>query len=132
LSTPRQAICRELSGHAAGPRDPECTRVNVTDVDGMLEALGVHAFAGICFVVSALAELGGIALLVRQAGQARRQLEQWADANPKRHLEGSFQQQTLINPLVTGLLRERARPQTAIFLLVVGVLLGTVGNFLTL
>ena len=92
----------------------------------------MDVLAGICFVASALAELGGIGLLVRQASAAKAQLQRWLDANPERHIEGSYNQVALLNPLVTGLLQERSRPWTPIALLVTGVVLGTVGNFLTL
>jgi hypothetical protein len=88
--------------------------------------------AGVCFVVSAMAQLGGIALLVQQAQSARSELAAWEAANPERHEAGSFDQLMKLNPIVQRLLGDQTRPRQAVVLIVVSVVVGTVGNFLTL
>jgi len=92
----------------------------------------MDVFAGICFVISAATELGAVWLLVAQARMAKAELSGWELANPAQNPEGSMGQLMLLNPVVTRLLGDQARPRTTVALLVIGVVVGLIGNFASL
>jgi hypothetical protein len=89
--------------------------------------------AAVLFVVACVAELGGVALIVREARAASRLLRDWQRAdNPANSGQGTWAQMALVNEVVRTLLGARAGALTAVALLVAGIVAGTVGNFLTL
>ncbi|MBM7804968.1 hypothetical protein JOD57_000805 [Geodermatophilus bullaregiensis] len=89
--------------------------------------------AGVLFVIACLAELGSVVLIVREARTAAGVLRRWQRAdNPANQEQGTWAQVLLINEVVRTLLDARVRIASAVALLVVGILAGTVGNFLTL
>jgi hypothetical protein len=78
----------------------------------------------VCFTVALLAEVGGLALVVREARRAGRVLRRWqaADACDAADLR-ALVPELLGNPFDRG---------AAAVLLVVGVVFGAAGNFLVL
>jgi hypothetical protein len=93
----------------------------------------VRVAAGICYVVSFLAEVGGVLLVVGEARKAVAVLRAWEAAdNPLNMGQGTWAQVLLMNRVVRALLDARVRVTSAVVLLLVGVIAGTLGNFLTL
>ena len=89
--------------------------------------------AGICYVVAFLAELAAVLLVVREARVASGVMRNWEEAdNPLNMGQGTWAQVLLINRVVRVLLDARVRVTSAVVLLVLGIVAGTVGNFLTL
>lgn len=89
--------------------------------------------AAVCYVLACLAELGGVALIVREAVTAKRVLTKWEAAdNPANDGAGTWDQAALVNKVASTLLAARAGAAWAVVLLVVGIITGTIGNFLTL
>jgi len=91
--------------------------------------------AGILFIVSAVAELGGVILIVCGIMSAKKKLD-----TPTEHIIGGGgpgdshvwpPRQSVDSPEVF-LLEAMERQGVAVALLVVGIIAGTVGNFLTL
>jgi hypothetical protein len=88
--------------------------------------------AAILFVFACVAELGGV-LIVREARSTAMVLRRWRQADsPANQGQGTYGQQSLVNEVVRTLLGARVRITSAVVLLVVGIVAGTVGNFLTL
>jgi hypothetical protein len=89
--------------------------------------------AAVLFVVACVAELGSVVVIVREVRTAARVLRRWERAdNPANQGPGTWAQVLLVNEVVRTLLDARVRIASAVVLLVVGILVGTVGNFLTL
>jgi hypothetical protein len=100
--------------------------------------------AAVCFVVAALAELSGILLIVREAQAAQRALKEWRGPASVKDLDGSsaafrrrdvtlaHYQQEADDVVIAHLLGSQAKRWAAVALLFVGVLAGTLGNFLSL
>lgn len=98
--------------------------------------------AAVCFVVALTAELGGICLVVQEARTARHALEQWrgpASVNDPvmrafRHrvVQTVHIQQEADDEVIALLLGNQANRLAAVVLLVAGVVVGTLGNFLSL
>ena len=86
-------------------------------------------FAGWCFIVSLLAELGGVGLIVCEALRMRSLLAKWEQRNPKRNPGGSWRQVLIMNRVMRLLFTARIRVTGAVALLLVGIIAGTVGNF---
>jgi hypothetical protein len=89
--------------------------------------------AAVLFVVACVAELGSVVLIVREARRTATVLRRWQQAdNPANQGQGTYAQLLLVNEVVQTLLDARVRIASAVGLLVVGIVAGTVGNFLTL
>lgn len=87
-------------------------------------------YAIICYLVAALAEAGGLALVLLALKENRAILNRWADANPNKNTEGSYSQILLLNDVVPALLgASRWRGRLAAILIALGILAGTLGNF---
>ena len=82
------------------------------------------ALTVVCYTVAALAQLTAIALLAREGRRSSRVLRRWQEADPRRRAE--------LPDLVGGLLGNSFDRRTAVVLLVVGVVTGAVGHFLSL
>jgi len=85
----------------------------------------------ICYVIALVAQLAGLVLVIREARRAGRALRRWQAANPAQNPEGSLGQQTRVDEVVTALLGNPLDRWTAVLLLVLGVVVGGVGNFLS-
>lgn len=89
--------------------------------------------AAILFVLACVAERGVVVLIVREARRTATVLRRWQQADsPANQGQGTYDQQLLVNEVVRTLLGARVRITSAVVLLVVGIVTGTVGNFLTL
>ena len=89
-------------------------------------------FAGWCFLVAAAAELGGVGLIVAEAFRMRHLMRRWQEFNPRRNPGGSYRQVLIVNKVMQILITARFRVAWAVALLVVGILAGTIGNFVSL
>lgn len=93
----------------------------------------MRAAAAILFLVACASELGGVVLVVREARSLRRVLAGWDEgSNPLRFGHKPEVQVTLMGDVVRAVLNARLRVTVAVTLLVVGIIAGTIGNFLTL
>jgi hypothetical protein len=92
----------------------------------------MRTWAIICYTVAALAEGGGVVLVVLEFRQSRRALQRWVKANPNDNQQGSWGQILELNGVITGLLGTRWRRLVAVGLIVLGIVAGTVGNFASL
>jgi hypothetical protein len=92
----------------------------------------VLPFAGWCFVVAFVAEVGGVGLIIAEAIRMRRLMQRWHDFNPKRNAAGSYRQITIVNKVMQILITARYRVAGAVGLLLVGIAAGTLGNFASL
>lgn len=101
------------------------------------------SFEALCYAVSALAELAGIVLIVREGRQAQRVYRGYLDSTRlpgdsvmrvfmERSVQSSHYRLDAAERVVDHLLNSKARWGTAAVLLLAGVLFGTVGNFLGL
>jgi hypothetical protein len=90
------------------------------------------SFAGWCFIVALLAELGGVALIVSEAIRMRHLMKRWQEFNPKRNAAGSYRQGAMVNKVMQILISARYRVAWAVVLLTLGVAAGTAGNFASL
>ncbi|MGY1845527.1 hypothetical protein [Modestobacter sp. SYSU DS0875] len=100
--------------------------------------------AAVCITVAGLAELAGIWLVVKEARNAQQALRRWSgplsarDVDPvraafrRRDVTIAHMQQEADGEVIAHLLGSQARQRTAILLLVVGVVVGALGNFLSL
>ncbi|MCZ2850003.1 hypothetical protein [Modestobacter sp. VKM Ac-2978] len=109
--------------------------------------------AAVLFIVACLAELGGVILIVREARRAadairryQHGLEVWQGNRPPLYevheqrapvtmgdlYTQTHSQMAVLQGTVPELLDARVRVATAALLLVLGIVAGTVGNFLTL
>jgi hypothetical protein len=86
----------------------------------------------ICYVVAAIAEIGGWALVVLEFRDTRQALQKWLDANPANHAQGSYGQHLVLNDVMIGLLGSKPRRLAAATLIAVGIIAGTLGNFASL
>jgi hypothetical protein len=83
------------------------------------------ALALLCLGVAVVAELAGLALVIREARRASRALRRWQDLAP-----ASGQQE--LREVVRGLLGNSFDRTAAAVLLVTGVVLGGIGGILSL
>lgn len=91
--------------------------------------------AGILFAVAAVAELGGVLLIVAGIRAARKHLDTpFVRVIDGRHpgSDSNLPPRTNGDPSEVFLLRAMERQGIAVVLLVIGIIAGTVGNFLTL
>lgn len=95
----------------------------------------MNVFAGILFALAAVCELGGVALIVRGIRAAKKQL----DTPIVRGIDGghagtnyNLPPRENSDPAERFLLEAMEKQVPAVVLLVVGIIVGTVGNFLTL
>ena len=88
------------------------------------------ALAVLCYLVAVLAQLGGIALLVKEARRAGRVLGRWRAANPPGREPAGAQAE--LSDVVEHLLLDRFDRMAAVALVMTGVVAGAVGNFLSL
>jgi hypothetical protein len=86
----------------------------------------------ICYGIALVTELTGLVLVIREARRAGRALRRWQAANPAQNPQGALAQQTHVNEVVAALLGNPVDRWTAVLLLVVGVVVGGLGNFLSL
>ena len=84
------------------------------------------------YIVSALLELVGVALVVRVSVNARRSLEEFRALNPEGHNKGSYAQASATSGLIEQILADQALAWWAVVALVGGIVLGLVGNLLSL
>lgn len=84
------------------------------------------------FIVSALLELVGVALVVRVSIKARRSLEDFRTLNPDKHSKGSYAQAGATSGLIEQILADQALAWWAVAALVGGIVVGLVGNLLSL
>ncbi len=90
------------------------------------------AAAVVCFLVSLVSELVGVGLVASEARAASRALRDYLALNPQGHPGGTWAQASNLEPVIVTALGNQTKRVWAIGLLVVGVLAGTLGNFLTL
>ena len=80
------------------------------------------ALTVVCFAVALVAELAALALLLREARRAERALRRWRDTDPP----------VPVRLVADQLLGNRFDRGAAVVLLVVGLVVGALGNFLGL
>ncbi|MCU1613131.1 MAG: hypothetical protein JWO98_671 [Frankiales bacterium] len=88
--------------------------------------------AAICFAIALAAELRGICIVVEEGKRTAAILRRWRGANPAGHQGGSLAQLEALNGVLTELLEGQANRRRAVQLLVAGVMVGALGNFLSL
>jgi hypothetical protein len=88
--------------------------------------------AAVSYGIAFVAELSGIALVVTEGRRAQAALRRWRDANPNNNPDGAFGQQLELNGVMEHLLGSQANRRAAVALLVLGVVAGTLGNYLSL
>jgi hypothetical protein len=92
----------------------------------------VQTWAAILYALGATAEIGGIWLVVIEFRANQAAWREWDAANPKRNEGGSLGQIPLLNKIVSGLIGKSGRRVVSVGLLVLGVIAGTVGNYMSL
>lgn len=101
------------------------------------------AAAAICFAIAAVAEIAGIRLVVKEARRAQEALRRWRGpvsvelsgamaAFHRRDVVTTSIQQEADDEVIAHLLGSQAHRWTAVALLSVGILVGALGNFLSL
>jgi hypothetical protein len=88
------------------------------------------ALTVVCWTLALLAEVAGILLLVVEGRRTGRALRRWRHVEPAD--EGLFAKQRQLDGLVDVLVGSSFDRGTAVALLALGVVVGTVGNLLTL
>lgn len=88
------------------------------------------ALTVVCWVLALLTELAGIVLLVVEGRRTGRALRRWREARPGG--EGLFAERRQLATLVDVLSGNPFDRGMAVGLIAVGVVVGTVGNLLTL
>jgi hypothetical protein len=87
------------------------------------------ALAVVCWSLALVSELTGLALLVTEGRRTGRALRRWRDVDPAE--EGMFAKQRQLDALTDVLAGNTVDRVTAVLLLAVGFVAGTVGNLLT-
>lgn len=82
--------------------------------------------------ISFAAELIGFGLIVLQAVQYRSMLRRWIEANPNCNEGGSYTQVLMLNGFMLELLGAPKRNAIAAALIGLGIVTGSVANFLSL
>jgi len=88
------------------------------------------ALTVVCWTLALLCELAGLLLLVADGRRTGRALRHWRQVDPAD--QGLFVKQQQLDALVDVLQGRPFDRGTAVALLVIGVVVGTVGNLLTL
>lgn len=88
--------------------------------------------AAVCYVIALLAESAGIVLVWLEAQGAQRALRKYLKLNPEGNPGGSYGQLAELQPVIVEVLGSRSKRWLAVGLLIVGVVAGALGNFLTL
>jgi hypothetical protein len=88
------------------------------------------ALTVVCWTLALVCELAGLALLVTEGRHTGSALRRWRDVDPAD--EGLFAKQRQLDVLADVLAGNSFDRSTAVALLAVGVVVGTVGNLLTL
>jgi hypothetical protein len=88
------------------------------------------ALTVVCWTLALLAEVAGLLLLVADGRRTGRALRRWRQVDPDD--EGLFAKQHQLDALVDVLTGNAFDRATAVALLVLGVVVGTIGNLLTL
>jgi hypothetical protein len=88
------------------------------------------ALTVVCWTLALLAEVAGLLLLVADGRRTGRALRRWRQVDPDD--EGLFAKQHQLDALVDVLAGNAFDRATAVALLVLGVVVGTIGNLLTL
>lgn len=88
--------------------------------------------AAICYALALVAELWGIGLVVREGSRVGGILRRWQGANTGGNEKGSLQQILELNEILTDLLTQQADRKRAVQLLIIGVVVGAAGNYLSL
>jgi hypothetical protein len=88
------------------------------------------ALTVVCWTLALLAEVAGLLLLVADSRRTGRALRRWRQVDPDD--EGLFAKQHQLDALVDVLTGNAFDRATAVALLVLGVVVGTIGNLLTL
>jgi hypothetical protein len=86
----------------------------------------------VCFVVAFVAELAGVALAASEVRSASRALRRWKSANPAATERGSDDHLLRLDPVISGLLGNSFDRVAAVALILVGIVTGALGNFLSL
>jgi hypothetical protein len=84
----------------------------------------------VCWVLALVAEVAGLLLLVIESRRTGRALQRWRQLDPDE--EGLFAKQRQLDELVDVLAGNPFDRGAAVALLVLGVVVGTIGNLLTL
>jgi hypothetical protein len=84
----------------------------------------------VCWTLALVAEVAGLLLLVAEGRRTGRALRRWREVDPAD--EGLFAKQRQLDTLVDVLTGRPFDRGTAVALLAIGVVVGTVGNLLTL
>jgi hypothetical protein len=93
----------------------------------------MRTWAIIWYLVAAVAESGGVVLIVLAFRENRKTLRDWINANPNKNEQGSWQQLLDLNGVVIKLLgANKWRQINAVALIVLGIVAGTFGNFASL
>ena len=89
----------------------------------------MRIYAIVCYIVAALAEAGGLVLVVLAFRNNRAVLNRWRLANPDNNDGGSWGQIAMLNRFVTDLLEQpRWRQRLAVALILIGIVAGALGN----
>lgn len=88
--------------------------------------------AAVVYAFALAAEVRGVWLLQRERRTARDAIQRWRDANPERHEATTNGQTKQISGLMELLLGNDASRRNTIGLLLLGAVLGAVGNYLSL
>lgn len=84
------------------------------------------------FTVSLICELVAIALIFGEARQSQKALKSWKGANPDNNANGSYGQNLVLNQIMIGLLGRPWVRYVAAILILVGLVTGAAGNFVSL
>ena len=86
----------------------------------------------ILYLVAVVSELAGVFLLKRESTKARTAMDGYLAANPEKHAGGSLDQIAHLQPVVVTLLGNQVRRFWAVALIVLGILAGAAGNFVSI
>jgi hypothetical protein len=92
----------------------------------------MRTWAIACYTIGAVAELGALVVVIIEFWESRSALRTWNAANPEGGDGISYGQMDVLNKITIGLLGKRWRQVTAVALIFVGIVAGTLGNFASL
>ena len=90
------------------------------------------ALTVLCYVVAALAQLAGLALLVKEVQRTGRALARWRATWEEAGEADSSRLRSELGAVVDHLLGNRFDRRSAVVLLVIGVVVGALGNLVSL
>ncbi|MDP9428481.1 MAG: hypothetical protein M3Q47_06195 [Actinomycetota bacterium] len=90
------------------------------------------ALTVVCYVVSVLAQLAGLALIVKEVQRTGRALARWRAIREEAGKADSSGQRGELGAVVDHVLGNQFDRTSAVVLLVIGVVVGALGNLLSL